>query len=78
MQPLYNYRPQTKFAKVMFLHLSVSDSIPRGLSASVHARIHPTTEQTPPEQTPLPTQCMLGDTGNKRAVRILLRCILVM
>ena len=27
---------------------------------------------TPPEQ------CMLGDTGNKRAVRILLECILVL
>ena len=34
-------------------------------------------EQTPPgADTPL-TQCMLGDTGNKRAVRILLECILV-
>ena len=30
----------------------------------------------PPEQTP-PVQCMLGDTGNKRAIRILLECILV-
>ena len=30
----------------------------------------------PPEQT-LPAQCMLGDTGNKRAVRILLECVLV-
>ena len=25
----------------------------------------------------LPEQCMLGDTGNKRVVRILLECILV-
>ena len=38
---------------------------------------------TPPRQvhpladTPTPEQCMLGDTGNKRAVRILLECILV-
>ena len=31
---------------------------------------------TPPLQVP-PKQCMLGDTGNKRAVRILLECILV-
>ena len=30
----------------------------------------------PQEQT-LPAQCMLGDTGNKRAIRILLECILV-
>ena len=41
----------------------------------------PSWEQTP--DTPLirsrhpPEQCMLGDTGNKRAVRILLECILV-
>ena len=28
--------------------------------------------------TPPPEQCMLGDTGNKRAVRILLECILVL
>ena len=33
----------------------------------------------PPGQVPTPpqTQCMLGDTGNKRAVRILLECNLV-
>ena len=31
---------------------------------------------TPREQTPQ-EQCMLGDTGNKRAVSILLECILV-
>ena len=31
---------------------------------------------TPLKQTP-PAQCMLGDAGNKRAVRILLECILV-
>ena len=29
-------------------------------------------------QVPPPEQCMLGDTGNKRAVRILLECILVL
>ena len=40
-------------------------------------------EKTPPksrhpsEQTHPPVQCMLGDTGNKRPVRILLECILV-
>ena len=52
------------------------------VSASVHAGIHPTAGRhpppgadIPPEQTP-PAQCMLGDTGNKRAVRILLECIL--
>ena len=31
----------------------------------------------PPGQVHPPEQCMLGDTGNKRAVRILLECILV-
>ena len=36
-------------------------------------------EQTPPRADPPPSreQCMLEDTGNKRAVRILLECILV-
>ena len=76
-----------------------------GVSASVHAGIHPP-EQTPPQSRHHPiadthtrsrhppgnrhppelippgadtpsAQCMLGDTGNKRAVRILLECILV-
>ena len=68
-----------KFGKVMFLHLSVSHSVHKGGdSASMHAGIAdtPFREQTPQEQTP-PPQCMLGDTGNKRAVRILLECILV-
>ena len=36
--------------------------------------------QAPPPgaDTPHPVQCMLGDTGNKRAVRILLECNLVL
>ena len=32
----------------------------------------------PPGKQILPVQCMLGDTGNKRAVRILLEYILVL
>ena len=32
---------------------------------------------TPPRSRPPPVQCMLGDTVNKRAVRILLECNLV-
>ena len=36
-----------KFAKVLFLHLSVSHSVHRGVSSSVHAGIHPP-GQTPP------------------------------
>ena len=90
------YCPQAKFAKVVFLHVSVCHSVHRGVSASVHAGIHlpgadipweqtatppvqtipPPWTRHPPEQTP-PVQCMLGDTGNKRTVRILLECILV-
>ena len=47
------YRPQTKFAKVMFLHLSVSHSVDREGSASVHAGIpYPPAADTPPEQRP--------------------------
>ena len=38
----------------------------------VHPPLH-----TPPARYTHPEQCMLGDTGNKRAVRILLECILV-
>ena len=32
---------------------------------------------TPRAGTPPREQCMLGDTGNNRAIRILLECILV-
>ena len=43
---------------------------------------HPRAEaDTPPHEPqadpPPPVQCMMGDTGNKRAVRILLECILI-
>ena len=42
-------------------------------------QVHPTLAGTPPGRyTPPQEQCMLGDTGNKRAVRILLECILVL
>ena len=43
-----------------------------GGSTSVHTGIPP--EQTPVDQAPPPSQCMLGDTVNKRAVCILLEC----
>ena len=107
-----SYRPQTKFAKVMFF-TPVCHSVHRGkgVSTSVHTGYTSPWEQTPQEQTPAeahtsrsrhllgaetspradtppeqthprqsrppPAQCMLGDTGNKWAVRILLECILV-
>ena len=37
---MYFYRPQTKFAKVMFLHVSFSHSVHRGRAwpGGVHAR----------------------------------------
>ena len=55
--PTY-YRPQTKFAKVMFSQVSVC---PSGVSAPLHAGIHTHRADTPPPQpdTP-PARCMLG------------------
>ena len=46
------YRPQTKFAKVMFLHLSVSHSVRGGVPAQVPPRdqVHPLTRYTPWDQ----------------------------
>ena len=93
-----NYRPQTKFAKVMFLHLSVSHSVHRGGLPQCMLGYHPPGTRHPPEQTPPgpgippadplgpgnplqtrhpPAQSMLGDTVKKRAVCILLECVLV-
>ena len=63
------------WGKVIFLHLSVILFTGR-VPGQVHlppgtppARYH--SASTPRDQ------CMLGDTGNKRAVRILLECILI-
>ena len=67
--------PATKLGQG-YVFTRVCDSVQVGGrgrgSASVHAGIHPPGADTPREQ------CMLGDTGNKRAVRILLECILVL
>ena len=66
---MFYYRPQTKFAKVIFLHLSVGHSVHRGC-------LHPGGVciqggwADPRNQT-------LRDTVNERWVRILLECILV-
>ena len=73
--------PATKLGQG-YVFTRVCDSVHRG-SASVHAGTPPTWEQTPqgadtappPERTSPPGQYMLGDMGNKRAVRILLECI---
>ena len=77
--PGFFYRPQTKFAKVMFLHLSVSHSVHGGgVCLSACWDTHPSRlpwEQISPHlraDTHHPAQCMLGDTGNKQAVCILL------
>ena len=86
IQEVY-YRPQTKFAKVMFLHVSVSHSVHRGGLPQCMLGYHPPRTRPPPqsrhpqsrppqEQTP-PAQCILGDTVNKRTVCILLKCNLV-
>ena len=48
----YNCRPQTKFAKVMFVHLSISHSVGGEGSASVHDGIHPQQQTPPGKQTP--------------------------
>ena len=81
------YSPQTKFAKVMFLQVPVC---PRGGGCLPHthtswADTSPPPGQTPPGRhppgrhpladTPLPSACW--DTVKKRAVRILLECIIV-
>ena len=46
------YRPQRSCGKVMFLHLSVSHSVHEGVSASVHAGIHPPGRYTRSRYTP--------------------------
>ena len=49
---LLHYRRQTKFAKLMFLHLSVSHSVHRGVFASVHAGIQPQADPSSQADTP--------------------------
>ena len=77
------YRPQRSWGKVMFLHVSVI-LFTGGVCPIACWDIHPPIRGRHPSQTrhPLgpgtpPAQCMLGDTGNKRAVCILLECNLV-
>ena len=94
---VFYYRPQTEFAKVMFSQVSVCLSM-EGVSAPLHAGIHPLGQTTPLGRhppcsvhvaihTPLPSACWdthpsplhsaCWDTVNKRAIRILLECNLV-
>ena len=67
IRPFLFITVRNEVAKVMFLHLSVSHSVPGG-SASVLAGIPHT---PPPEQAPPSGRLLL------RTVRILLECILV-
>ena len=67
------YRPQMRFGKVMFLHLSVSHSVHVGKSASRGVCIRGGGWADPP---PLLPDRILRDTVNERVVRIILECIL--
>ena len=60
------YRPKTKLRKVMFLHLSVSHSVHKGVVYTPQEDTPNPQADTPPPRWPL-----------NRAVRILLECILV-
>ena len=63
----------------MFLHVSVILSTGGSTWAGTPRAVTPPWESTPPPAGMPPLeQCMLGDMGNKRAVRILLECILVL
>ena len=68
----------------MFLHLSVSHSVHWGLpqcmlgyTPRTRGRHPPRTRGRPPGADTPWEQCMLGETGNKLAVYILLECIFV-
>ena len=50
---------------------------PPGIRYTPWAGTPPRTRYTPRDQVPPQEQCILGDTANKRAVRILLECIFV-
>ena len=72
------------WGKVIFSEACVKNSVQWGGVPGlvppwdqVHTPLGPGTPP-PKEGTPPREQCMLGDTGNKRAVRILLECILVL
>ena len=75
------YRPQTKFAKVMFLHLSVSHSVHRGrawMRGGMHGSRGCAWLQGGHVWLQGGVCGIRRDTVNERAVRILLECILVL
>ena len=80
------YRPQRSWSKVIFSVVCVKNSVHGGAGTprigTPPRQVHPSAGryphgQVPPGQVHPPKQCMLRDTGNKHAVRILLECILV-
>ena len=60
----YYYHPQTKFAKVMFLHLSLSHSVHRGgtWAGTPPRQVHPSGQVHPQAGTP-PSQVHPPRTG---------------
>ena len=70
--------PATKLGQG-YVFTRVCYSVHRGVCPIACWDTHPLGEEagTPPSRHPPPAQCMLGDTGNKRAIRILLECNLV-
>ena len=71
--PGNRYPPRTRYTPQDQVHPPRQVHTPRD-------QVPPQTRYTPGQVPPPPgpgTQCMLGDTGNKRAVDILLECILV-
>ena len=72
--PGTRYTPQTRYTSQDLVH-QPGQVHPRD---KAHTHTHPRPCTPPRDQVHLPPElCMLGDTGNKRAVRILLECILV-
>ena len=59
-------------------HCMLAYTPPLGPEAGIPQSETPPREQTPPRTRHPPAHCMLGDTGNKWAVRILLECNLVL
>ena len=82
--PTY-YRPQWSRGKVIFSQASVilftGGCLPQCMlgyhtswQQTPHGKADPSCQGDPHGKADPPTQCMLGDTGNKRAVCILLEC----
>ena len=70
------YLPQRSWGKVIFSVACFKNSFHRGVSLQGEIDT-PLSRRPTPWQGDPQAQCMLGDTGNKRAVPILLECILV-